>query len=121
FRFYRLGEPVFDPDGRINPAIPFTHLAAHVWFAETSIALGKPATTPLLGIHGTTAIYLLYNGVLGDKRPHGGNVLTAKLLAALPPHPGPKIIYGEATRLSPARLKDLNIVFRQTPYDLKIR
>ena len=35
FRFYRLGEPVFDEQGRINPAIRFPHLAAHVWFAET--------------------------------------------------------------------------------------
>ena len=24
---------------------------------------------PLLGIHGGRAVYLLYNGVLGDKRP----------------------------------------------------
>ena len=32
-------------------------------------------------------MYLLYNGVLGDKRPAGGNVLTRAVLAALPPHP----------------------------------
>jgi len=121
FRFYRLGEPVFAADGCINPAIRFPTLAAHVWFAETATALREPATAPLLGIHDNTAIVLLYNGILGDKRPNGGNVLTAKLLAALPPHNGPKIIYGEACRIPAERLKERAITFRQTPYDLKTR
>ena len=26
-------------------------------------------------------VYLLFNGILGDKRPEGGNVLTAQLIA----------------------------------------
>ena len=39
FRFFRLGEAVFDEQGRINPAIRFPHLAAHVWFAETRTPL----------------------------------------------------------------------------------
>ena len=121
FRFYRLGEPVFDANGTLNAAIRFATLAAHVWFAETGTALSSPATTPRLGIHDNTAIDLLYNGILGDKRPDGGNVLTSKVLEALSPHAGPRIIYGEASRIPAARLKLLNITFRQTPYDLKIR
>ncbi len=121
FRFYRLGPPIFDAEGRINPDIRFAHLAAHVWFAETRTPLIGPATQALLGSHDGTGIYLLYNGILGDKRPDGGNVLTAKLLADLPPHDGPKVIYGEACRIGAARLQDLGIVFKQTPYDLKAR
>lgn len=121
FRFYRLGAPIFDNEGRINPEIRFADLAAHVWFSETHTALHKKARQPLLGTHNGTAFYLLYNGILGDKRPAGGNVLTAKVLAALPPHDGQKVIYGEACRISAARLKDLGIVFKQTPYDVKAR
>ncbi len=121
FRFYRLGEPVFDANGTLNSAIRFATLAAHVWFAETGAALSSPATTPRLGIHDNTAVDLLYNGILGDKRPDGGNVLTSKVLEALPPHAGPRIIYGEASSIPAARLKRLNITFRQTPYDLKTR
>ena len=121
FRFYRLGAPIFDAEGRINPDIRFPLLAAHVWFAETRTPLTGTATQPLLGIHEGTAFYLLYNGILGDKRPDGGNVLTAKVLAALPAHDGPKVIYGEACRIGAARLQDLGIVFKQTPYDLKAR
>ena len=121
FRFYKLGAAVFDSEGRINPEIRFAHLAAHIWFSETHTALHKKARSPLLGEHNGTAFYLLYNGILGDKRPDGGNVLTAKVLAALPAYGGQKVIYGEACRISAARLKDLGIIFKQTPYDLKAR
>ena len=119
FRFYKLGAPVFDSEGRINPDIRFAHLAAHIWFSETLTALHKEACNPLLGTRNGTAYYLLYNGVLGDKRPEGGNVLTTKVLAELPPHDGQKVIYGEACRLGTAHLEDLGIVFKQTPYDVK--
>ena len=121
FRFYKLGAAVFDTEGRINPEIRFAHLAAHIWFSETHTALHKKAKQALLGKHDGTAFYLLYNGILGDKRPDGGNVLTAKVLAALPAHDGQRVIYGEACRISAARLKDLGIIFKQTPYDLKAR
>lgn len=121
FRFYKLGAPIFETDGRVNAEIRFAHLAAHVWFSETHTALHKKARSPLLGRHNGTAYYLLYNGILGDKRPDGGNVLTAKVLNELPAFNGQKVIYGEACRLGATRLRDLGVVFKQTPYDLKAR
>ncbi|MFS8390519.1 site-specific DNA-methyltransferase [Xanthomonas campestris pv. campestris] len=122
FRFYRLGPTVFDENGHIRDGIKFEWLAAHVWFAETGSARPTRARkVPLLGVHEGVAYYLLFNGVLGDKRPDGGNVLTLKVLAELPEHDGPKVIYGEASRLGPERLKALGITFRQTPYDIKAR
>jgi adenine-specific DNA-methyltransferase len=121
FRFYKLGSAAFDSEGRINPQIRFAHLAAHIWFSETHTALHKKARCPFLGVHDGTAYYLLYNGILGDKRADGGNVLTARVLTELPSHDGQKVIYGEACRLGSARLKDLGIIFKQTPYDVKAR
>lgn len=121
FRFLRLGEPLFDAFGLINPDITFRQLAAFVWFSETGSPMEGHARSPLLGVQGERAIYLLFNGILGDKRPAGGNVLTSKVLEALPPHAGPRVIYGEATRLGPERLRELGIVFKQTPFDLKAR
>lgn len=121
FRFYRLGEPVFDEHGKINPAIRFTHLASHIWFCETRTALDNPAKSPLLGVFNGVAYYLLYNGILGDKRPDGGNVLTTPVLRHLPPFDGPKVIYGESSRLGAERLKAEGITFKQTPYDIKTR
>ena len=126
FRFFRLGEPAFDANGRIHPSIRFPALAAYVWFLET----GAPHPTgrfdsPLLGLHADEAIHLLYNGILGDRSASGGNVLTHavldRLVALAPGHRGPRIVYGEASRISPARLKDAGVVFRQIPYDIRMR
>jgi hypothetical protein len=74
---------------------------------------------PLLGVHNGLAIYLLYNGVLKDKSPRGGNVLTYELLETLPPHDGPKVIYGNGCRIGEQRLRDLGIVFKQIPYEIR--
>jgi adenine-specific DNA-methyltransferase len=127
YRFYRLGPPAFDATGRIEPGIEFDALAAHIWFAETGqpSARGDAATSPVLGLHDGTAYALLYNGILGDRRPEGGNVLTppilADLKAHLPDHDGPWVIYGEACKVPSARLKAANVTFKQTPYDVKAR
>ena len=78
--------------------------------------------SPLLGVYDGSAYYLLYNGILGDRRPQGGNVLTSRVLAELPglkDHAGPVIIYGESCRLGPSRLAEHNITFKQIPYDVK--
>jgi adenine-specific DNA-methyltransferase len=82
--------------------------------------------SPLLGVHDGTAIYLLFNGVMGDRRTNGGNVLTTEVLRKLPdPSPSQgevrvRVIYGEGCRLSRARLKRANTVFKQVPYEIKV-
>jgi len=121
FRFVKLGETLFDAFGRLNPKVKFADLAAFVWWRETKApAIDgsiKPAS-PFLGIHEGRGLYLLYNGILGDKRPKGGNVLTPGVLASLPKHDGPRIVYAEATTYSPSSLARMNISFKQIPYDL---
>lgn len=122
FRFYQLGPKVFDDQGRINPEIKFEHLAAHIWFAETGTARSTRAMkSPLLGEHNGTAYYLLYNGILGDTTLSGGNMLTMKILASLPKHDGPKVIYGEGTNMTNDRLRSLGIKFKKTPNDIRAR
>ena len=153
FRFMRLGEAVFDEAGRINPAVRFATLAAYVWQQETSQTWNAQAAqpgTPYLGTHyeinsflpansfgqGTIehikapkfACYLLYNGILGDKRPASGNVLTRDVLAALlalhastPEPAAPLLVYGEACRLGAERLKQANMTFKHIPYDVRGR
>ncbi|WP_447088770.1 hypothetical protein ACOTR2_24230 [Enterobacter asburiae] len=120
FRFYKLGEAVFDEYGCLNTDIKFPTLASHIWYLETKTPLGNKADTPLLGVHNDTAYYLLYNGILGDRRPVGGNVLTSKVLNNLPDINKHEriVIYGESSRLGEARLKQANITFKQIPYDV---
>jgi adenine-specific DNA-methyltransferase len=123
FRFYRLGEPVFDENNHINPHVTYAALAAHCWFSETKTPLPSTVAekTPLLGVHNGTTYYLLFNGILGDKNPEGGNVLTQKLLRILPPFAGPKVIYGEVSLLDEARLRAEGITFKKIPYELSVR
>jgi adenine-specific DNA-methyltransferase len=210
FRFMRLGEPVFDAQGRIHSAVRFATLAAFVWQQETGTAFNPAQAmvgTPYLGAHyvfnsylssnslgqkaillkimhalpaadaavpnsttdlfsplplpftasGTlalhttqpspqgdaepslqeptvltssqpTAYYLLYNGILGDKRPASGNVLTHAVLDALlqlhastPSPDAPLVVYGEACRLGEERLQRANVTFKHIPYDVKAR
>lgn len=145
FQFCRLSaEPLFDADGQIRADVRFAQLAEFVWFAETGTGyspssqpsplegeganlpspfagegLGERGRSPLLGIHEGRAIYLLYNGILKDRTPDGGNVLTPAVLALLPPFDGPKVIYAAANRLG-ARAAREGIVFKQTPYALEV-
>ena len=134
FRFYRLGPPVFDEEGRIRPDIRFPVLAAHVWFSETGRPWDGSDGSPVLGLHDGHAYALLYNGVLGDRRPAGGNVLTRPTLSAIraeiaKAHPElagermayPLTVYGGQSRLAPAALARERIVFKQTPYDVRAR
>ena len=125
FRFLRLGEPMFNADGSIHPAVRFATLASFVWMQETGRPLEIPPSppfakggvaedvsrpeqdgpsnptlkkgggaaggiTPLLGVHEGRGIYLLFNGILGDKRPASGNVLTNEVLATIERYSGPR-------------------------------
>lgn len=124
FRFYTLGEPVFNAEGDIHEGVHFPALAAYLWHFETGEPARAAFATPFLGVNAGTGYYLLYNGILGDRRPQGGNVLTSKVLAYLDaefPHAGPRVIYGEKTLLGEARLREAGITFKQIPYDIKAR
>ncbi len=156
FRFMRLGAPVFDAQGRIHPEVRFATLAAFIWQQETGNTWAADVThpnTPYLGTHYTLdsclrnddegyspifyiktaqfSVYLLFNGILKDKRPASGNVLTQAVLDALltlhaQVHGAaaasvPLLVFGEACRLGPARLKLANVSFKHIPYDVKAR
>ena len=132
FRFHTLGEPVFDADGGINPQVRFGALAGYLWHFETGQPAARSFDSPLLGVHEGTAVFLLYNGILGDRKPAGGNVLTGPVLAHLDqllaaatpagqPLPTRKVVYGETTRLGDQRLEEAGVTFRQIPYDIRAR
>ncbi|MDR2921879.1 MAG: site-specific DNA-methyltransferase [Treponema sp.] len=138
FRFFTLGDAVFDSERRIKKDITFENLAAHIYFTETKRTMHKrKKNSTFLGIHEGIAYALLYNGILGDKSVDGGNVLTYKTLnhiindidaAQVATAKKNKaeleysqlVIYGEATRLTQASLVSNNIIFKQTPYDIKV-
>ncbi len=125
FRFMKLGAPIFDEAGAIHPKVRFVTLAAFVWMQETRTPWHKKkGPSPLLGTHEGVAYYLLFNGILGDRRPQGGNVLTRAVFDWLNekfPHAGPKVIYGESVRVGPERLAAENAQFRSIPHEVEAR
>ncbi|MEW6487167.1 MAG: site-specific DNA-methyltransferase [Thermodesulfobacteriota bacterium] len=143
FRYCELGEPLFDEAGKIRETVSFADLARHVYFTETGEPLpamatkerrehkGEPgsslsplcslvANSPFLGACRGVGIYLLYNGILGDRSDDGGNVLTRSVLASLPPFDGSKVIYCAGCLLGRDRLQAEGITVRQTPYEVKV-
>lgn len=122
FRYCELGEPLFDETGMIRESVKFSELARHVYFSETGEPLPRARVfnTPFLGPCRGVGIYLLYNGILGDESAGGGNVLTRRTLARLPPFDGPKVVYCAGCLLSRDRLQAARITVRQTPYEVKV-
>ena len=127
FRFLRLGAPVFDEAGAIHPDVRFSTLAAFVWMQETGtpLATGQAGSSPFLGTHNGVDYFLLFNGILGDKRPNAGNVLTRAVLLALttefPANGRPRVIYGESNRLGEERLKEALVQFKSIPHEVVVR
>lgn len=123
FQYCKLEEPLFEETGLLSRSVTFQDLARHVFFIETGQPLPKATNgkrSPLIGVCNGTAYYLLFNGVLGDKRPEGGNVLTSQVLGDLPRYEGPRIVFGEGCRLGQERLKRERLTFRQVPYEIKV-
>ncbi len=80
------------------------------------------AATPFLGTHNGVDYFLLFNGILGDKRPNAGNVLTRAVLNELtmryPNDSRPRVIYGESNRLGEERLKEALVQFKTLPHEV---
>ncbi|MCI5120163.1 MAG: site-specific DNA-methyltransferase, partial [Candidatus Electrothrix sp. AUS4] len=96
FQYCNLGETLFNSMGQVAKTVSFIDLARFVFFKETGLPLPDEISgkSPLIGIHNDIAVYLLYNGILKDKTPDGGNALTRAVLDVLPPHDGLKTVYG---------------------------
>jgi site-specific DNA-methyltransferase (adenine-specific)/adenine-specific DNA-methyltransferase len=122
FRFCELGTPLFDETGKIRDSVKFSELARHVYFTETGEPLPRERVTnsPLIGVCRGVGIYMLYNGILGDKSANGGNVLTRSTLAQLPEFDGPKVVYCMGCLLGRDRLQAARITVRQIPYEIKV-
>jgi adenine-specific DNA-methyltransferase len=122
FRFCELGETLFDEHGQIKPTVRFADLARHVYFTETGEPLPRERVlkSPLIGECRGVSIYLLFNGILGDKSVNGGNILTRGVLAQLPKFDGQKVIYCAGCLLGKDRLQAERITIRQTPYEIKV-
>lgn len=126
FRFCTLGEPLFDADGNVSPAVTYPDLAAHVFFCETGSPIPRRAdgASPLIGTFQGRAVYLLHAAeAVGVASTQAGNVLTAAVLDSLPlPEPdfsGARVVYAEGCTVPDDRLSRLGVTFKQIPYQIE--
>ncbi len=126
FRYCTLGEPLFDADGSINPAVTFPDLAAHVFFCETGSPIPRraDAASPLIGQFQGRAIYLLHaSSSVGVASATAGNVLTLSRLETLPlpasNFEGSCVVYAEGCTVPDDRLNEQGITFKQIPYQIE--
>ena len=122
FKFLALGNAIFDEMGRVHSNVKFDDLAAFIWQQETKTSSDQNFTTPYLGEHDGIAYFLLFNGILGDKRPDGGNVLTYEVLDLLSqahPYTCPRVIFGEACKVPPTFRARERLIFKKIPYSLR--
>ncbi|RYG86687.1 MAG: site-specific DNA-methyltransferase, partial [Alphaproteobacteria bacterium] len=126
FKFCKLGSPLFNEFGDIDPGVTFSDLAAHIFFSETGAPIPHKAKgeSPFIGTHKEKAVYLLFCAAeQGIAREAAGNVLTPDVLAKLPPVPdgftGERVVYGEGCTVSADRLKAEGVTFKQIPYQIE--
>lgn len=122
FRVARLGEPLLDVEEFLSSEVTYDDLAKHIHLMEFDEPLRGKVQAPLVTIRDDEALYVLFNGVMGDKRPEGGNILTWDLLEALPDldQERTNTIYADASLLDDAELRARGIVFKQLPHDLEV-
>jgi hypothetical protein len=126
FRFCTLGEPLFDADGNVSPAVTYADLAAHVFFCETGSPIPHRAdgSTSLIGTFQDRAVYLLHApDCIGVASANAGNVLTVAMLEALPlpeaGFTGARIVYAEGCTVPIERLNEMSVTFKQVPYQIE--
>ena len=107
FKFFRVGEKLFDETGALNPSVTARELAAFIWFKFTGRAYPSEENLPLIGIFEGAAYYLACEP------------LTKKFLATLPAYDGQKIIFGATSRVSADFLSANKIIFKQLPSEIK--
>lgn len=113
FSFYELGEPIFMPDGSLNPEAPLDDIRSYVYYSETQEALGEQsADDPYwLGTHENVAYYFCYD-------PKQTLVLSDSLLGKLHHRAEQYVIYADICAVCDADLKRWNITFKKIPRDI---
>ena len=113
FSFYELGEPLFLPDGMLNPEASLEDIRSYVYFSETHREISDPAKDDpyFLGVHNETAYYFCY-------KPDQQTVLSDSLLGTLRHRGEQYVIYADVCALSDDDLKRWNITFKKIPRDI---
>lgn len=111
YKFYRLGDPLYDDNGLLNKNVNVKELGAFIFYKETQTSIPENSAPPFLGTVDGISYYLLYS----SDKDTCLNLASYKALKAIN---GKKVIYADICRMSAKKLKEEQIEFKQIPYDL---
>lgn len=113
FQFMNLDNELFDAHGLINYDVTFTDLARYIFFTETKLDLKEKLIKGyFIGNNNGTEYYLVY-------KKGKDNVLNEKNIKKLKKTAKYKIVYADNCTLATSTLKNLNVTFKQIPYEVR--
>lgn len=108
FRFCTLGPALFNELGQVAEDVTFEQMARHVFLTQTGTPLPAPApSAPFVGTHAGRDYFLFLN-----------DTLRAEHLSILGSGERPRVVFADATALSPSSLAAHGITFKQVPYEV---
>ncbi|WP_248928964.1 site-specific DNA-methyltransferase [Paenibacillus hamazuiensis] len=118
FTFCELGDSLFDAFGLIKENVTYQDLARHVFFTETGEPLGDITGNQANYIgSGKGNLYYLYFNEGGDD-----TYLTQEIVESLPEFDGRiRVIFANGCKVSSLYLEEHGIIFKQIPYEIKVK
>lgn len=115
FEYFTIGEPLFDDDGNLNPAVPTEEIRRYVAYTE-GVEYGQADISPYyIGKANDTAYFFHYE-------PDRATALDYEFLASLSfadgKRPATLVIYADNCLLSPEQLNKHGIIFKKIPRDV---
>ncbi|WP_211208007.1 site-specific DNA-methyltransferase [Effusibacillus pohliae] len=118
FVFCELGESLFNEVGLLKDRVTYKDLARHIFFTETGEPLGDISDNRnnFIGESKGKLYYLFFDESGQD------TFLTQEIVDSLPPFDGrQRIIFANGCRVSSSLLNVYGIVFKQIPYEIKVK
>jgi len=113
FQFMNLDTELFDAHGLINDDITYIDLARYIFFSETKLDLKEKAMKDyFIGERNGTEYYLIY-------KQGKENILNEKTASKVKKGEKEKIVYADNCTLDSDTLAELNIIFKQIPYEVR--
>jgi adenine-specific DNA-methyltransferase len=112
FDYYELGEPLMLPDGNLNEAVSVEKIREYVWYTETRTAYASHDAPYYLGEHSGAAYYFYYE----KDEP---TTLDIDFLRHIKAKAEQYVIYSDVCALSAADMKQMSIIFKKIPRDIK--
>lgn len=113
FQFLDLNGKLFKEDGFVADHIEYEDLAAYIYYTETKKHINlELIDNPYIGSSGSKRYYLLF------KKPRS-NILDHKIARELSVEGKTSIVYADKCLVDDEKLNQLDVIFKQIPYEIK--